>query len=79
MDALTDTLSNPYALTIIIALSIISTVYCYMGMRQKQPITFLMGVGIGIPSFDVRDWKMWGAGILVMAIAFFLRRFVDSP
>ncbi len=74
-----DILSNPFAMAIILVLTIASTAYCWMGMRQKNMPMFLIGLGLGGPTFDIVDWRFWVASALVVAVGFWLKARTDSP
>ena len=67
------TLNNPYALTGLIFLSLVSTFYCWVGMRQRNPAALILGIGTGIPSFDIMGWEAWAIGIVVCGLGLWLR------
>lgn len=78
MDDLFEIFSNPYALTAALVLGIVSTYFCIAGMRQRNMPSFLLGIGVGLPSFNVFSWKLWVAGGAVSGLALYLRSQINS-
>ncbi len=79
LSSVMDVLSNPYLLTLIVVLTIASTVYCWIGMKRKSLPLFLIGIGIGAPTFDIMDWKLWVGSAAVVAVGFWLKNRGDNP
>jgi hypothetical protein len=71
-------LENGYLLTIVIVLSLISTVFCWMGFKRKDVPFLLIGVGTGVPTLDVTDYRMWVAGVGITLVGVWMRRRLQS-
>jgi hypothetical protein len=69
---------NGYLLTLVIVLSLISTVFCMMGFKRKDMPFILIGIGTGVPTFDVLDYRMWIAGIGLCLVGLWLRNKLQS-
>ncbi len=57
-----ETLSNPYALTALIVLSILSSAWLWTGLRHGDMPKLCLGIGTLIPTFDILNWKAWAFG-----------------
>jgi hypothetical protein len=78
MNELLATLNNPWALGAIIFLSIVSSVYLWIGLKQKEIWKVIVAVGVGLPSYSITNWKMWGAGCVVCGLGLWFRTYLDS-
>lgn len=74
-----ETLSNPYYLVALLVLTCVSSFFAWVGFKEKNIPAFLIGVGAGIPTFAIDQWKTWVAGALICAVGVYLRSKLNSP
>lgn len=60
--------NNPVLLSIAIVLTIISSVLTWIGLRHKNMPYLVVGIGLGVPTFDMLDYRMWVVGLLVCGL-----------
>lgn len=74
-----ETLPNPYLFTALIVLTMLSTFFTLMGIKEKNIPNFIIGVGAGIPTFALANWKMWVCGAAIVGTGMYLRSKLNSP
>ena len=72
-----DSLNSPWQLLLILTLTIVSSWYGWVGFRQRQVSSCLMGIGTGIPTFGIGTFKWWVIGAAVCGCAWWLKREYD--
>lgn len=53
---------------LLIVLSMVSSLFCWTGVRRRNVAHLLWGIGLGIPTFNLLSWKMWLGGAAVCAL-----------
>ncbi len=69
---------NPFLLGALIVLSVVSFAMCWRGFRGSNLPYGIMGVGVGVPTFSIEDWKFWIAGVVVLAFGYWLRESMEN-
>jgi hypothetical protein len=70
--------TSPLPLLLVIALSLVSSGLLWTGMRHRQPAHLLWGFGLGLPTFDVENVKLWIAGAVLCAIGAWIHKQSDG-
>lgn len=78
MDDLLEVLTNPYLLSLIIILTLFSTAFVWIGLKQKSLWKVLLGTGLGIPTLSITDWQCWAIGTALCLLALWLRSKLEA-
>ncbi len=69
--------SNPYLLVLMLILSTISTKFLWKGFKDKHISSWLYGIGTGIPTFAMTNYKTWVVGVLFCVGGYYIKNNYD--
>lgn len=62
------------AWVVVIVLSVVSSVFCWTGLRGKNVAHLLWGTGLAVPTFGVSEPRLWFVGATIVALGFWVHR-----
>lgn len=72
-----EVLSNPYLLVLAIVLSVVSTKFLWRGYKEKHISSWIYGLGTGIPTLAISNYKAWGVGIALCIAGYYIKNTYD--
>ncbi len=68
---------HPVLLVFAGILSLLSGWFCWVGFKEKDVPNIMYGIGLGVPTMAMMDWRFWAAGLGICAGGVYLRRSLE--